>query len=154
MALIRCPECDREMSDTLDACPHCGYRLTEANVDNPSSTPIGKLKWSFSSCACCIALTAFFIYCAIHSFNASFGNSLYSSSFIVPYPYRYYGFFIMCLASVLFGYFAVLNIIGRRRTVCPYCKKEAQIWRYEQKLKCPYCKKISVRKGDVLETVR
>ena len=25
MALIRCRECSREISDTAKACPHCGY---------------------------------------------------------------------------------------------------------------------------------
>ena len=26
MAVIKCKECGKEMSDTLDACPHCGYK--------------------------------------------------------------------------------------------------------------------------------
>ena len=25
MALINCPECKREISDTARSCPHCGY---------------------------------------------------------------------------------------------------------------------------------
>lgn len=29
MALIKCPECGREVSDTAETCPHCGYRLKE-----------------------------------------------------------------------------------------------------------------------------
>ena len=28
MALIKCPECQREISDTLETCIHCGYKLT------------------------------------------------------------------------------------------------------------------------------
>lgn len=27
MALINCPECGKEISDTIKACPHCGYNL-------------------------------------------------------------------------------------------------------------------------------
>lgn len=27
MALIKCPECGKEISDTAKVCPHCGYRL-------------------------------------------------------------------------------------------------------------------------------
>ena len=154
MALVKCPECDREMSDTLDACPHCGYRSAVSNMDGTNSTPIGKSIWSISTCICCIALTAFSIYCAIRSLSASAEISLFSSSFVVPYPYRYYGFFIACLAVAIFGCFTVLNIIGGRCVVCPYCNKDERIWRYGQRLKCSYCKKISVRKGDVLETVR
>ena len=32
MALITCPECQRELSDTLDACPHCGFKLASPDV--------------------------------------------------------------------------------------------------------------------------
>ena len=27
MALIKCPECGKEISDTCDVCIHCGYKL-------------------------------------------------------------------------------------------------------------------------------
>lgn len=27
MALIKCPECGRELSDRADMCPHCGYKV-------------------------------------------------------------------------------------------------------------------------------
>lgn len=27
MALIKCPECGREISGTVTECPHCGYQL-------------------------------------------------------------------------------------------------------------------------------
>ena len=27
MALTKCPECQKEVSDTAETCPHCGYRL-------------------------------------------------------------------------------------------------------------------------------
>lgn len=31
MALIKCPECGKEMSDTLNSCPHCGYVFNKKN---------------------------------------------------------------------------------------------------------------------------
>ena len=35
MALINCPECEQEISDTCKMCPKCGYRLkNEVNVIN------------------------------------------------------------------------------------------------------------------------
>lgn len=37
MALIKCPECGREISDKAAACIHCGFPLTEAKVDKPLS---------------------------------------------------------------------------------------------------------------------
>ena len=27
MALINCPECNKEISDTVENCPHCGYKI-------------------------------------------------------------------------------------------------------------------------------
>ena len=27
MALVKCPECDKEISDTTDVCIHCGYKI-------------------------------------------------------------------------------------------------------------------------------
>lgn len=30
MALIKCPECDKDVSDFAEICPHCGYRLKPA----------------------------------------------------------------------------------------------------------------------------
>lgn len=29
MALIKCPECEREVSDNAEKCPNCGYPLTQ-----------------------------------------------------------------------------------------------------------------------------
>ena len=30
MALIKCPECGKDVSSTLNACPHCGYTIENA----------------------------------------------------------------------------------------------------------------------------
>ena len=27
MALIKCPECDKDISDTIKKCPNCGYKF-------------------------------------------------------------------------------------------------------------------------------
>ena len=48
MALILCPECNQQVSDTVDKCPHCGYELKEtsgviANVaENTTNTTSSK----------------------------------------------------------------------------------------------------------------
>lgn len=34
MALIKCPECGKEFSDTANACPHCGYVMKENTISN------------------------------------------------------------------------------------------------------------------------
>lgn len=38
MALIRCPECGREISDTSEVCINCGYKLLKKD------SPVGNLK--------------------------------------------------------------------------------------------------------------
>ena len=32
MALIKCPECGKEISDTAKSCPNCGYSLKVKNA--------------------------------------------------------------------------------------------------------------------------
>jgi len=33
MALIACPECEKEVSDKAESCPHCGYPLAPSRVE-------------------------------------------------------------------------------------------------------------------------
>ena len=33
MALIKCPECKSTISSTAETCPHCGYKLTQEEVE-------------------------------------------------------------------------------------------------------------------------
>ncbi|MFA9500164.1 zinc ribbon domain-containing protein [Mannheimia sp. E30BD] len=33
MALHRCPECRKRISDSIDSCPHCGFSFKEADLD-------------------------------------------------------------------------------------------------------------------------
>lgn len=34
MAIIKCPECNKEMSDTVKKCPHCGYKIKNKSKKN------------------------------------------------------------------------------------------------------------------------
>ena len=41
MALVQCPECGKEVSDTANNCPNCGYPIAQKEVtDNPVSSTI------------------------------------------------------------------------------------------------------------------
>ena len=42
MALIRCPECGKEVSDTCDTCIHCGYRFRNGVHEQVSDYVIAK----------------------------------------------------------------------------------------------------------------
>lgn len=39
MALINCPECNKEISDKVKSCPHCGYPLVEEQEVKTLNTP-------------------------------------------------------------------------------------------------------------------
>lgn len=44
MALIKCKECNRDMSDTLDACPHCGFKIQKKQEEPVKPLKINKEK--------------------------------------------------------------------------------------------------------------
>ena len=43
MALIQCPECAKDISDKVKACPHCGYPLKEMPMSTESIPQLVKL---------------------------------------------------------------------------------------------------------------
>jgi hypothetical protein len=51
MALIRCPECHRSISDKALACPHCGYPLREsaAGPSGSGNTPMYGYGYEYKS---------------------------------------------------------------------------------------------------------
>ena len=46
MALIKCPECDKQISDKAESCPHCGYSLEKrpSSNHNNNKTNLNELK--------------------------------------------------------------------------------------------------------------
>ncbi len=34
MALIKCPECNKDVSDKASACPHCGFPINKSSIEN------------------------------------------------------------------------------------------------------------------------
>ena len=42
MALIRCPECDKEVSDQATSCPNCGFQITDPMHDKMFCSRCGK----------------------------------------------------------------------------------------------------------------
>jgi hypothetical protein len=39
MALIRCPDCARDVSDAARSCPHCGFPIAKRRVPSPPTDP-------------------------------------------------------------------------------------------------------------------
>lgn len=44
MALINCPECGKEISDKVKACPHCGYPFDEKSENIPQQVEVTSVK--------------------------------------------------------------------------------------------------------------
>jgi hypothetical protein len=53
MALTNCPECNKEISTTAEACPHCGFKLRN---NQPSPKPTQSKKTSGIAMGCAIVL--------------------------------------------------------------------------------------------------
>ena len=43
MALIKCPECKKKISNTIKTCPNCGYELKEEDRKVKKKKPILKI---------------------------------------------------------------------------------------------------------------
>ena len=54
MALIRCRECGREVSDTATECPHCGAKLQSGSQRRDGEPmPESNLIWGVVTTVCC-----------------------------------------------------------------------------------------------------
>lgn len=45
MALVKCPECGKKMSDMAEKCPHCGYSMKKTSSNNTINLDNLKGKW-------------------------------------------------------------------------------------------------------------
>ena len=52
MALIKCPECGKEISDKARACIHCGYPIENRNLDINSMTNPSDTGYSYAEGMC------------------------------------------------------------------------------------------------------
>lgn len=57
MALINCPECSKEISDTVKVCPHCGYKIKKINNHYRKISKSTK-KWIVIAAVCCVIIFA------------------------------------------------------------------------------------------------
>lgn len=134
MALITCPECGKQISETTPSCPHCGYQLsTQPNTTGPAPTKIGEVKTNPLVGISCMIL-------GIIGVLASF---LFGPLFFFPII----GAFLLLFAG--WG-----QLTGMQPITCPYCGKPSQMSHKAENYKCPACKKRSIRKRDYLHTVQ
>lgn len=133
MALILCPECGKQISETTPSCPHCGYQLAaQAAPSGPAPTPIGNIKTNPISGALIMIMG---------------GLGILVSFLFGPF------FFIPLIGAVLMLGAGWGQLTGMQPVECPYCGKLAQMSCKAENYKCGICKKRSVRKGGYLYPV-
>ncbi len=135
MALISCPECGKQISDSTPTCPHCGYRFSADAAAPPSPTeikpsksnvPVGAIK----------TLSGIAIILISIPFIGVFGLGIFSM-----------------IAGVVLLCAGFADIAGMHDVICPYCKSSGKIAKGAKSYKCPTCKKRSVREDGYLKPV-
>lgn len=64
MALIKCPECGKDISDSTPSCPHCGYQLNiKKEIVNEPPITGGKQKPKKKGGGCLAAIIVFVMLC-------------------------------------------------------------------------------------------
>lgn len=90
MALINCPECGKQVSDTAPSCPHCGYQLKgEANMSHTQISKPKKKNSALTTILVVIAIILFIIYVVSSMGGGSNSNKSSSPSHDNILAYNY-----------------------------------------------------------------
>lgn len=129
MALISCPECGKQVSDSASSCPNCGYQL----FHGPTPTRIGELNKSPS-------IGLIMLICGSILFLVAF------LSLLLFFPLA----FVLSIPAVALIFQGSTKFFGVRFVDCPYCGKSIRMFDTARSFKCPKCGRKSTRDGDFL----
>lgn len=136
MALITCPECNREISDTALSCPHCGYVMNPVSTAQTRRTPLSAVEPTFMTGVLMI----------VGGIICGLGSLVFLLFFL---PLGIFGLIISLL--ILVSGFPMLP--GVQKGACPYCGNEVTVSANCVTYKCPHCHKTSTKSEDSLETI-
>lgn len=139
MALISCPECGKQISETTPSCPHCGYlfsSVTEPAAPGLTPTKIGETKTNTGTGIIYIVMGLAAVLFGI-PFIPLFGLGIFS-----------------IIGGVAFIGLGARKVSGEQETYCPHCGKLMYIGKNEIGIKCSTCKKQSVRDGEYLKPIQ
>jgi len=137
MALISCPECGKQISDTTPSCPHCGYKLSSLTESKtPAPTKIGEISQNYGAGFVMILLGFLSMFVAFFAF----------------FLFLPFGILVCWLPIFLLGT-GTQKIAGTRSIYCPHCGRIAELGKNFDTYKCPVCKKRSVRENDYLKPI-
>lgn len=132
MAMVTCPECGKEISDSAPSCPHCGY--IKAPTENLRSTKLSEPKKNkFLGIA--------YIVCGV----AAIIGGIFTIAIII-------GFFAI-IGGGVFVSLGIDQLKGVQSGSCPYCGNSASVKARAKTYKCPHCNKISSKKEMSLEAI-
>ena len=134
MALIHCPECDREISTTAESCPSCGYVLVKNELPKIRRTELLKVKKNPGAGVLCIVIGIIVVL------------------FSIPFVAMVIGIFGIIGGLALVGYGGT-QMKGTQKGTCPYCNNAVEVGAKDATFKCPLCKKTSTRNADSLESI-
>lgn len=143
MALIKCPECGKGVSDQAVSCPNCGYILrSDSTVQvGERTTSIGEVEKAPGAGAVLIVLG---IICLIGCLIIAIG---------MPGLGWIIAIFAMIAASVMIN--GGINCIkGKQAVQCPACGKAHYLVVGHNIYHCPYCKVQSIREIDHLKEIK
>lgn len=136
MALVSCPECGKEISDTARACPHCGYAIRETAAGQTKRTPLTEKAPSRASG----------IFLCIGGMVMALGSLLFCL-FLLPFG------IIGLVVSVMMIFAGVQQFEDAQSGTCPYCGNAVTVPTKDLTCKCSYCRKTSTKKDGFLETI-
>ena len=143
MALIKCPECGREISDVAAACPLCGFPIVKsvdaAEASAPVSQAVRKAELGEAEKRSGCGPSALGIMFLVFGLPALI--------FLFPAGALMIAAAIFCF--VMAGRYSA----GIRKGVCPYCGKGAEVYADSETYKCRFCQKVSTVKDDSLVTI-
>ena len=136
MALISCPECGKQISETTSACPHCGYKFSVSVADtHPTDTKLGEVEKKNGAGIVLVVIGVLMIIVGLPLI------------IIIPIGLIFIGFGVVLLCM------GIAKLQGTRDAYCPHCGKPFHIQKNQTSFKCPVCRKKSYRDGDYLKPI-
>lgn len=139
MALIHCPECSREVSDSASACPNCGFDLTEYKT-KPFTKVVNPLQSKMDSG---------YEYTSLRFIG---GAAIIVVSIFTWNPLIIVGAMIGAIIIIV-GFLAKLaDERNYQYGRCPYCGTGLRVRVGDRTFKCPTCGNVGAQTEDTLES--
>lgn len=130
MAMINCPECNKEISEHAKTCPNCGFEFAV----KPKKTPLGAKEVNKVAGVTWIVVGI----CAVLV-------GLFTVGVIIGFLFIFAGLGMIGMGAN--------NMSGMQKGKCPYCNSDALVSVKATTYKCSECKKVSQKKEEYLETI-